>query len=251
MAVGEDLWLCIVPYAELHCKRQCFSFSTLLCVGFSWMLSTQQHLLVSRFDSPSYVFLRDRSVTSEPRQSMKMVIPQQLYNFFIFFFWKRFHHICGELEGPGSHKVSLYVFHTWGQWELSQLVPGCISTTRVQIMMNLLLLSGYGMIKCLYRELTGVDQEIHVLFRLVVVHGLPILEVSLFCSGLNLRHYSPQGKHGNLHCSNVPELHAYLWNTVNRASSILKAVLIKSTGLQLHDLQCNLFNDLLDCQLQL
>lgn len=50
------------------------------------MLSTQQHLLVSRFDSPSYVFLRDRSVTSEPRQSMKMVIPQQLYNFFIFFF---------------------------------------------------------------------------------------------------------------------------------------------------------------------
>lgn len=106
-------------------------------------------------------------------------------------------------------------------------------------------------VKCLYRELTGVDQEIHVLFRLVAVHGLPILELSLFCSGLNFCHYSPQGKHGNLHCSNVPELHAYLWNTANRASSILKAVPIKSTGLQLHDLQCNLFNDLSDCQLQL
>lgn len=95
--------------------------------------------------------------------------------------------------------------------------------------------------------MTGVHQEVLILHRLMAVHSSPVLEVTLFYSGWQLCRYSPQGGHGNLLRSNVPGLHVYLWNTGDRALSILNAVLIKFSSWQHYDhydLCCNLYNDL-------
>lgn len=83
--------------------------------------------------------------------------------------------------------------------------------------------------------MTGVHQEVLILHRLMAVHSSPVLEVTLFYSGWQLCRYSPQGGHGNLLRSNVPRLHVYLWNTGDRALSILNAVLIKFSSWQHYD----------------